>query len=70
MGYPKLPDAWTPEIISSLSLREFGLLCSQYGFLAVWKRMDDDFYPYWEKTAPGTTFGEFLRQAQVPVKGN
>jgi len=68
MGYPKLPASWTSEIISSLSLREFGLLCSQFGFFAVWQRMDDDdFYEFWQKGAPGTTFGELLRQAGVPV---
>jgi len=69
MSYPELPKAWTPEIIKTLSLREFGLLCSQYGFFAVWTRMDDEFYDFWQRIAPETTFGEFLRLAQIPVKG-
>ena len=69
MQYPQLPQGFTPEIIKALNLRQFAVLCKQFGFVAVFKRLDwEDFLRYWsEQSNTDETFGEFLRRVGIKI---
>ena len=68
MQHPKLPEGFTPEIIRALNLRQFSVLCAQFGFHQIFQRLGwDDFLDYWQRETPDETFGGFLRRVGIKV---
>jgi hypothetical protein len=66
--FEKLPPQWTAQIIASLNLLEFTLLCERYGFSQIFERLTfEGFLDYWERVAPNMTLEDFLNRGRQLV---